>query len=195
MGESTLQLAGTLPRKQLCRYGSCLGARFLHDWQGYTSLRSPVFHISQKRSRESQTKQRERSNTVVISSSEYSWWAPQRITLAGSGRAFWLRSLYQPADSLHVSSHLYEEDTPASSEDRNHKEWETFGWPDSSHNLTNIFPSRSSHQCHWNRKQQQVSKEPYNLVKHLAYHQCSTYHLWETTGVFIWIRRTTAKTG
>lgn len=75
------------------------------------------------------------------------------------------------------------------------KQWETFSWSDSSHNLTNIFLSRNNHQYCWNRKQhhrkqEKVSKGPYNIFKWC--HQCSLYHLWETTNVFIWIRRTTA---
>lgn len=56
MREYTLQLAGNLLHKQLCRDRSCVDAGSFCSWEGNTSLRSPVLHSSQKRSTDSQTK-------------------------------------------------------------------------------------------------------------------------------------------
>lgn len=125
MGEHTLQLAGNLLHKQLCRDRSCLNAGLFHNWEGNISLRTPVLHISQKRSTGSKPKQRERITRTVMFSFENSGGTTQRITL---GRAFGLQNLCLSFNSLCLSPYTHRGDILTSNEGRSHKEWETFVW-------------------------------------------------------------------
>lgn len=138
-------------------------------------VRSPVFHSTQQWPMGSQIKAggRERSNTVLFSSSAHSQWTCRL-------------SVYKTPSFLC----LHEVDIQISNEDRSHKEWESYSWPDPSHNLANTSLPKRNCQHHCNRKQchrkkQQVSGGPYNIFKWFSHCRCSMYHFWETTSVHI----------
>lgn len=81
MGESTLQLAGTLLCKQLCWDGSCLFALFLCAWGEECKPKELIpSHLTEMIPRHpNQNRCRERRNTIIISNFSYSWWAPGEL--------------------------------------------------------------------------------------------------------------------